>query len=446
VGRVETRGLNDPIVYVRAVQFAATIMAAGIAFFMVGIAEPAFRAGAGKSGIAAVVRPWFAAIAWSSLALVVFSGAAWLLLVAASMSGRPLAWVFRDDVVWIVLTQTDFGRDCLVRLLLAGLLAATFAPMFSAARKHPAWLQTAMAATAAALVGSLAWTGHAIGSQGAEGIIHPAADVLHLVAAGAWVGMLVPLALLLGAAERDDPSVMIARTATLRFSAIGIASVATLLITGIVNTWYLAGSVTALTESGYGRLLSLKIAIFVGMVAIAGINRLWLTPQLLGSSSIAAARHALRRLRRNAAIEAAMGAAVIAVVAALGTLPPASHAQHHNAEGVIPADASFQHIHGLDGMADVMIEPGRVGTANVTIHLWNNDLETLAVRNVTLTLTAPTPGSRPMTRAAIRDADGAWHVDGVRLSEPGNWTVSVDALLASGARLDLTAPIVIDAD
>jgi hypothetical protein len=36
---------------------------------------------------------------------------------------------------------------------------------------------------------------------------------------------------------------------------------------------------------------------------------------------------------------------------------------------------------------DVMIEPGRVGKANATIHLWNDDLETLDARDVTLTLT-----------------------------------------------------------
>ena len=55
---------------------------------------------------------------------------------------------------------------------------------------------------AAALVGTLAFAGHAIGGEGIEGIVHPAADVLHLVAAAAWVGALVPLALLLAMTGR----------------------------------------------------------------------------------------------------------------------------------------------------------------------------------------------------------------------------------------------------
>ena len=138
-----------------------------------------------------------------------------------------------------------------------------------------------------------------------------------------------------------------------------------------------------------------------------------------------------------------MSAAIIAIVAVLGTLPPASHAHHHAASGAISADATFQHIHGENGMADVMIEPGRVGNANAAIRLWNNDLETLDAREVTVTLTAPTAG-KPTTRVASRDPDGAWHVDGIELTQPGNWTVSVAAALGPGSRLVLTAPIVIE--
>ena len=74
-----------------------------------------------------------------------------------------------------------------------------------------------------------------------------------------------------------------------------------------------------------------------------------------------AAQQALRQLRRNAVIEACAGALVIMIVGVLGTLPPASHAQHHAAYGAVPADAAFSHIHSEQGMADVTIEPGRAG-------------------------------------------------------------------------------------
>jgi putative copper resistance protein D len=299
---------------------------------------------------------------------------------------------------------------------------------------------------AAAFAGTLAWSGHAAGGLGGEAILHPAADVLHLIAAAAWVGALVPLIVLFAAAAgADDASLAMARTATTRFSILGIVSVGTLLATGIVNTYYLAGSVPALLHTDYGRLLLIKIALFLAMVAIATVNRLRLTPQLLQQASIAASRDALRQLRRNAAIEALVGAIVIAIVAALGTMPPAIHAAHqHPTYGPVPADAAFVHIHLTEGMADVTIRPGRTGLARATIRLWNEDFEALNARQVSVTLTAPAAASQPTTRPARQGRDGAWQVDGIALSEPGNWTISVDVVLDQTKRLTLTAPIVIE--
>ena len=201
----------------------------------------------------------------------------------------------------------------------------------------------------------------------------------------------------------------------------------------------------ALLHTDYGRLLLIKIALFLAMVAIAAVNRFRLTPQLLQQASIAASRDALRQLRRNAAIEALAGAIVIAIVAALGTMPPAIHAAHqHPTYGAVPADAAFVHIHLVEGMADVTIRPGRTGRARATIRLWNEDFGPLDARQVSLTLTAPAAASNPTPRPAQQGRDGAWQVDGIELSEPGNWTVTVDVALDQTKRLTLTAPIVIE--
>ncbi|MGA8611677.1 MAG: copper homeostasis membrane protein CopD [Xanthobacteraceae bacterium] len=441
--------MNDPLIFERAIHFAATIMAAGTVFFVAFVAEPALRKAANDT-LALTLFARLRWIAWFCFAFALVSGAAWFVLTAASMSGQPVADVYAQDVLWTVLSETDFGNDWLVRLILACGLAGVSVAFISAQGVKSARLKAAAVILAAAFAGSLAWAGHAIGGQGIEGLIHPIADILHLIAAAVWVGALVPLALLLAMTGQDADTHAVARTATLRFSTLGIVSVATILLTGIINTWYLSGSIDALTETQYGHLLLIKIALFFAMVGVAAFNRLRLTPRLVENPLVenpdaAAARNARRQLGRNAVIEAAMGAAIIAIVAALGTLPPGSHAHHHESEGPIPPDASFQHIHGIDGMADVMIEPGHVGTANATIHLLNDDLETLAALDVTLTLTAPVPGSKPTTRVATKDSDGVWHVDGIQLPESGNWTVSVGAVLGPNKRLDLTAPIVIDA-
>jgi copper resistance protein D len=436
--------LADPLLYARAVHFAATVLVAGVILFVVFVAEPAWR-GSRDSAVASKVRTRLAVIAWIGFALALISGTVWLVLTAAAMSDLPAAQVFDDGVLWTVLSQTVFGRDWLVRFALACALAATLPALLSPRDRKSLWLETTGAILAAAFAGALAWSGHAAGGLGDEAIIHPAADVLHLIAAAVWVGALLPLIVLFAAAGADDASLAIARTATTRFSILGIVSVGTLLATGIVNTFYLAGSVPALLHTDYGRLLLIKIALFLAMVAIAAVNRFRLTPQLVQQASIAASRDALRKLRRNAAVEVLAGAIVIAIVAALGTMPPAIHAAHqHPTYGAVPADAAFVHIHLVEGMADVTIRPGRTGRARATIRLWNEDFEALNARQVSLTLTAPAAASQPTTRPARQGRDGAWQVDGIELSEPGNWTVTVDVALDQTKRLTLTAPIVIE--
>jgi putative copper resistance protein D len=437
--------LSDPLVYVRAVHFAATLQVAGVAFFLVFIAEPAFRNAASDTRVAAKVRSRLTWLAWIGLVLAVISGAAWLVLTAAAMSQQPLAGVFSGGVLWTVLSDTTFGNDWLLRAVLACLLAGLFAPALSQQRIASPGFKSALVISAAALVGSLAWAGHAAGGIGVEATVHPIADVLHLVAAAAWVGALIPLALLLSTVTQEAASLAIARTATLHFSTLGIASVATLLATGLINTWYLAGSVPALVGTDYGRLLLAKIAVFLCMVAIAAFNLLRLTPRIVKIANVTAAQHALGQLRRNAAIETVAGAIVLTIVGVLGTLPPAIHAAHHHpVYGAVPADAAFQHIHTDQGMADVTIMPGRVGTARATIRLWTEDFEPLAAKEVTLTVTPPAAGSKPTTRVASQDSDGAWQVDGIELSQPGNWTVTVGALLGPHKHILLDAPIVIE--
>jgi putative copper resistance protein D len=430
----------DPLVYARAIHFAAALLAAGVVFFHVFIATPALRKG-DNARVAAVLQPRLAAIAWVSLALTVISGAAWLLLTAQSMSEQPLAEVWSQGVLWTVLSRTEFGNDWLLRLAVAGLLAVTFVQVLRPHRNSSRTLEVAATVLAAALVGSLAWAGHAVGASGLEGMVHPAADALHLVAAAAWIGALPLLALLLAAAEHDDASVAMARTATLRFSTLGIVSVGTLVATGIVNTWYLVGSIPALTGTPYGQLLLVKLALFLGMVGIAAVNRFCFTPRLASNETATAA---LRQLRRNAVIESVGGAVIVCIVAMLGTMPPASHANHHAAYGAVPADAAFIHIHSGQGMADVTILPGRVGTARATIRLWNDNFYSLDVREMTLTLTPPAAANKPTARMAAQDSDGAWQVKGIELPQPGNWTVTVDAVLGSKSHLVLDAPIVIE--
>jgi putative copper resistance protein D len=316
--------LDDTLIWVRAVHFAATLSVAGVVFFLSFIGEPAFRAVDKNEPIAIIVRRRLAGIAWSGLALVVVSGAALLLLQSAQMSERPLAAMWSEDIVSTVLLDTDFGNVWLARSVLIVPLAVALYPSYFSDVPSSRWRRGVALTCAAALVGTLAFAGHAAAGSGFESIVQETADVLHLLAAAAWVGALVPLAVLLGAAanNRGEPSLAVARQATLRFSAFGIVSVAIVLATGIVNTWELAGSVTALFGTEYGRLLLAKVALFLIMLSVAAVNRLQLTPRLVGATDAAARQRALRQLRNNSLIEASLAAIILLIVGVLGTLPP----------------------------------------------------------------------------------------------------------------------------
>jgi putative copper resistance protein D len=311
--------LADPLIWVRAVHFASTVSVAGVAFFLVFVGEPAFRPAHRNARVPAIVRARLAQIAWIGLAFVFVSGAAWLVLRAGQMSDLPVAAVFSEGVIWTVLSDTHFGYLWMGRFALTVLLAGAFYPFDFRSQ----WRRGAAVALAAGLTGTLAFAGHAGAGAGAEGTVHLTADIWHLIAAGAWVGSLVPLALLLHAADDGDPlSIEIAREATRRFSTLGVASVGTLLATGIVNTWVLVGSIQALFGTDYGRLLLVKVALFLGMLSIAAVNRLRLTPRLVQRRDASTGQCALRRLRNNSLIEATVGAIILGLVAVLGTLSP----------------------------------------------------------------------------------------------------------------------------
>ena len=245
--------MTDLLIAARAAHFVATTMVAGALFFAVFVFDPAVRK-IGEGPITPRLRrllPW---IIGAGVALALVSGAAWLVLLSAEISGRPLSAMITSDVVRTVLTQTQFGRVWQVRLGLGALLALAMV-LDHRQRWRTSQLAAGIKATlAAGLVGSLAWSGHGGADEGTHGIIHVVADVLHLIAAAAWLSALVPLAILFVSAwhSRDAKRRALTLEATLRFSTLGVISVATLLATGIVNTWFLAGGMPALVEPTYG--------------------------------------------------------------------------------------------------------------------------------------------------------------------------------------------------
>ena len=133
-----------------------------------------------------------------------------------------------------------------------------------------------------ALLVALAFSGHASAADGAAFVLQVCSDALHLLAAGFWLGGLLPLALLLRRSQRNigADSDASAKIATRRFSALALASVALLIASGGYNAWNLVGGFAPLFGTAYGQLLLLKLALLLPLLAVGAINLLRLKPRI----------------------------------------------------------------------------------------------------------------------------------------------------------------------
>jgi putative copper resistance protein D len=226
-----------------------------------------------------------------------------------------LGQAIKPATLRLVLTHTRFGGLWQLR---AGIWLATLLAIIGAAatkrraRETLIWSATCLAA---ALAGSLAWSGH--GQNGQPVQWHLLADVVHLLVCGLWpIGLLPMSLLLLGLRRSDLPNRWaIASRIVNRFSTISLCAVVLLAASGLVNSCYLLDSVWDLVRSVYGRVLLAKILLFLLLVGIGAWNLFRIKPRLASSPRGAG------QLQWAMGAELALATAVIVVVAVLGTLP-----------------------------------------------------------------------------------------------------------------------------
>ena len=236
------------------------------------------------------------------------------LQMVAAMSGVTIADVDRDTFDFVLFDTTP-GFAFLARS--AALAVVLIAALIPSERIRPL-----AALVAGVALGTLAWTGHAAVTEGAAGTLHRLADMLHLLAAGAWLGALAVLITLLFARIDDEQSVASARSALAGFAIAGSIIVALIVVTGFINVWMIVGVEGALRlpTTLYGKLLIAKLALFVAMLGLAAANRWRLTPGLAWASDNNVG--GVRALRISIALETGAALLILALVAWLGTLSP----------------------------------------------------------------------------------------------------------------------------
>jgi putative copper resistance protein D len=257
--------------------------------------------------------------------LLLLAGVATLAYQATVVTGRPRAAL--EVVEWLrLLGQSRFGTVWLVRhgllVLLAALLLLREREQSAADRlafRVETWLLAALGAAATA------WAGHAATVE-PSGLGAALLDALHLIAAGAWFGALLPVAALLRAASREAGADArpFAALAVRRFSRLALGVMAIVVATGLVNAWFQVGGVPALVGTRYGWLLLLKVLLLIPVLVLALHNRRRLLPRLAGDGATVG-RPAMARLGGFVAAEAGLALLILLVTTGLGLSPPAVH-------------------------------------------------------------------------------------------------------------------------
>ena len=194
-----------------------------------------------------------------------------------------------------------------------------------------------------------------------EGGLAVVSDWVHVLAASAWAGGLAFLlvALWRGGGERWT----IASRSVPRFSTLAVVAIALLLVAGVVNGFYELGSWRGLWETTYGRLLVVKVALVLPILALGAFNNRVSVPRLRRGLASALER---RRFLVSTGVELAIAVVVVGVTAALVAEPPAK-AQLAVQGGPVSRDA-FVHPFAVE----VVVDPARTGSNEIHVYVLNH--------------------------------------------------------------------------
>ncbi|WLQ49652.1 copper resistance protein CopC [Streptomyces poriferorum] len=453
----------------RYAAYAGFIVLAGGAAFVLAC----WQRGAGARPLQRlVVRGWMTLTA-ATLAM--------LLLRSPYTGSGKLGDAFDLDGLKAVL-DTKPGAALVSRLLLLGASALFIAVLFGTYAKREDerekkdltfGLAIGGAVIAAGIAGTWALAEHA--STGIQPGIAMPVDVLHLLAVAAWLGGLT--ALLIALYRTPD----ITAGAVRRFSRIAFISVLVLTATGIYQSWRQVGSWSALTGTGYGQLLLVKVGLVAVLVGVAGISRRWTarlatgggtdadtsaatpetdgtqTPQAAAPEDPARTAQLARQqaavataekkrirdadpdrsgLRRSVLAEVGVAVVLLAVTTILTSTEPGrteEEAARSSAPAAAPVASGPVNLTlpfdtgGENGKGTVRmdLDPGRTG-ANV-VHLWIDGIDGKAmdVPEVKLAFTLKSKDIGPLPAVPVRLTEGHWTSTGIQIPIAGNWNVAV---------------------
>jgi copper transport protein len=345
-----------------------------------------------------------------------------------------------------LLLDTRLGHYLIARQVLVAF--ALLGVVLVARARSGGALRVALGALLAASFGVLltqSLVSHAAAGAGAVWTV--AADLLHLLAASAWIGALVHIGLAMPRwldELRGVPRTLFAAESFRRFSVLAAFSVLVLMVSGVLSALAQFTSWPALWDTTYGWSLIGKLAAMLPLLAVAGLNAFFLQPRVVGAAQqlaggatdegpAAAQAGALHRLLvTTVRLEAVLGIAVLVAVAVLIQLQPpraiaeAEAARDRPIAGPQQEEAYLKATQAGGLVVSLEIDPARVGTNTFEVGLGSEFGGVGEVLDVRLDFDHADE-SIGQSRLELPLAGSAkFEAEGSNLSLPGEWTVTAN--------------------
>ena len=334
-------------------------------------------------------------LVWFGWILVFVATVAGVLLQGPYAGALPFSKVFDSSVVRTVL-DTRYGHLAEIRLLfLIALLPLLW--IVRESWRPPTWWWILAAPLGIGIAATPGLAGHAF--VGTWTPIAVPADTLHVIAMSVWLGGLAMLAFIVF--DHDPDAARSAR----RFSPVALTSVIVIVATGLFASWRQVGfSRDAFLDTTYGRLLLVKVAVFIALVALAAWSRrIAHTRQPASLSAMAVTEAAppstaptdpsVRHLRWSVGGELVFGIAVLTITALLVNAQPARGA----------LDVPFTGEVRTSKMAvDIIIDPAKTGLTDMHIYTLTPSGVNLFTPGVTAEMSLPSKGIAPIPVPLVR--------------------------------------------
>jgi copper transport protein len=443
-------------------QGGSTVVGAGMALARMGVFL-GVTVLIGAAGFLAVV--WRAGrsdrrarrVVWAAWGVALGATVIGFALQGPYVAGEGLAKAF-DPSLWSEVLDTRFGRVWALRaliLLVSFPLLRMLMPRGPAAEHPlPAWWPALAGVAGVALAATPAFAGHPVSGRWVP--LAVPADTLHVAAVGLWLGGLVMLGVAL--LRRGDEDTL--RTVVPRYSSYALVAVALIVVSGAFQMIRQVDRLGALTDTDYGRLLSIKLIVFVGLLAVAAysrdvVNRRWRVPVGVAHASAVGSGGGLaladpdlaqeypdgyvleepvaeRRLRRSVVVELAISAVILAVTALLVDAAPPVEQSSGPFQAVLTAD---------DVRIDTVLTPARRGANELHLTALTPSGALQDTIDMTAQLSQSDNDIAPIDIRLVRAGPGHYISRSFVVPFAGDWDLTVKALITDVQEVTATAEI-----